>query len=44
MSELVDDVSIIEEPQETLSMNPKKFVHCEHNYAVCGYDQCIFGA
>ena len=26
MSELVSDVSIIEEPQETLSMNPKKFI------------------
>jgi cytochrome c oxidase subunit 3 len=26
MSELVNDVSIIEEPQETLSMNPRKFI------------------
>ncbi len=26
MSELVSDVSILEEPQETLSMNPKKFI------------------
>lgn len=26
MSELVSDISIVEEPQETLSMNPKKFI------------------
>src|SRR4028119_776399 len=26
MSELVNDISIIEEPEETLSMNPKKFI------------------
>lgn len=26
MSELVNDVSILEEPEETLSMNPKKFI------------------
>ncbi|AKD57795.1 cytochrome c oxidase subunit 3 [Spirosoma radiotolerans] len=26
MSELVNDISIIEEPQETLSMNPRKFI------------------
>ncbi|MDB5243494.1 MAG: cytochrome oxidase subunit, partial [Spirosoma sp.] len=26
MNELVNDISIIEEPQETLSMNPKKFI------------------
>ncbi len=26
MSELINDVSIIEEPQETLSMNPRKFI------------------
>lgn len=26
MSELVNDISILEEPEETLSMNPKKFI------------------
>lgn len=26
MSELVNDISIVEEPQETLSMNPRKFI------------------
>ncbi|GAB4040076.1 cytochrome c oxidase subunit 3 [Spirosoma jeollabukense] len=26
MSELVNDISIIEEPEETLSMNPRKFI------------------
>ena len=26
MSELVKDISIVEEPQETLSMNPRKFI------------------
>jgi len=26
MSELVNDISIAEEPQETLSMNPRKFI------------------
>ena len=26
MSEVVNDISIIEEPQETLSMNPRKFI------------------
>lgn len=26
MSELVNDISVVEEPQETLSMNPRKFI------------------
>ena len=26
MSELVNEISIVEEPEETLSMNPRKFI------------------